>query len=175
MTDFTKKQRLYGAIIPELRAIVEPQAADTDSWETIVKRAERHDSALHQAKLLGGKGGLTFRKEPKRASQGTSGDEGNDARGHRSGSRQAGQRPRKVFTKLTPEVRAQLLKEGKCLYCRETGHVVAQCPKKPKTDRTSVWKRPAASTAATTAATAAATTDTEETSGSDTSSFSTTS
>lgn len=34
--------------------------------------------------------------------------------------------------RLTPELRQQLLKEGKCFYCREPGHVAAKCPKRPK-------------------------------------------
>ena len=37
-----------------------------------------------------------------------------------------------VFTKLTPELRAQLMREGKCLYCREKGHMREQCPKRPQ-------------------------------------------
>jgi hypothetical protein len=36
------------------------------------------------------------------------------------------------FTKLTPELRAQLLEEGRCLYCRELGHILQECPKRPE-------------------------------------------
>lgn len=35
----------------------------------------------------------------------------------------------KTFTKLTPEIREQLKREGRCLYCREKGHVVQNCQK----------------------------------------------
>ena len=35
----------------------------------------------------------------------------------------------KTFTKLTPEIREQLKQEGRCLYCREKGHVVQNCQK----------------------------------------------
>ena len=34
------------------------------------------------------------------------------------------------FPKLTPEVRQQLIKEGRCLYCRDKGHLAINCPKK---------------------------------------------
>lgn len=37
----------------------------------------------------------------------------------------------KTYTKLTPELRAQLAKEGKCFYCRIAGHTAANCPSKP--------------------------------------------
>ena len=36
-----------------------------------------------------------------------------------------------AYTKLTPELRAQLIKEGKCLYCRKHGHMALSCPNKP--------------------------------------------
>ena len=36
------------------------------------------------------------------------------------------------FTKLTPELRQQLLREGKCLYCRQPGHMAVSCPNKGK-------------------------------------------
>src|SRR5436190_10312821 len=38
----------------------------------------------------------------------------------------------KTFQKFTLEVHEKLIKEGKCLYCQESGHKVATCPKKPK-------------------------------------------
>jgi hypothetical protein len=36
------------------------------------------------------------------------------------------------YTELTPELRIQLIKEGKCLYCRKHGHMALSCPNKPK-------------------------------------------
>jgi hypothetical protein len=41
-----------------------------------------------------------------------------------------------VFTKLTPQERTRLIAEGRCLYCREQGHFVADCTviKKPRTE-----------------------------------------
>ena len=41
---------------------------------------------------------------------------------------------------MTPELREQLIKEGKCLYCRETGHQVANCPKKKSNSDN--WRKP---------------------------------
>ncbi|KAH7621116.1 hypothetical protein NADE_009165 [Nannochloris sp. 'desiccata'] len=38
----------------------------------------------------------------------------------------------KKIEKLTPETRAQCIKEGRCLFCREPGHIVVNCPKKNK-------------------------------------------
>ena len=35
----------------------------------------------------------------------------------------------KTFAKLTPEIREQLKREGRCLYCREKGHIVGDCEK----------------------------------------------
>ena len=32
--------------------------------------------------------------------------------------------------KLTPELRQKLIKEGRCFYCRETGHRALACPKR---------------------------------------------
>ncbi len=37
-----------------------------------------------------------------------------------------------TFTKLTPELKQQLIKEGKCLYCRQPGHKAMECPAKIK-------------------------------------------
>ena len=36
-------------------------------------------------------------------------------------------------TRLTPALREQLRKEGKCYYCREAGHMLANCPLRNKT------------------------------------------
>ena len=41
----------------------------------------------------------------------------------------------KTFKRLTPELRKKLLEEGKCLYCREPGHFLNECPKRPNGQR----------------------------------------
>ena len=43
--------------------------------------------------------------------------------------------------KLTPELWEQLIKEGKCLYCQETGHQVANCLKAKK-KLNNDWQKP---------------------------------
>src|SRR5437764_15380497 len=40
--------------------------------------------------------------------------------------------PFKRHLKLTPELQKQLLAEGKCLFCREKGHILPNCPKRPQ-------------------------------------------
>ena len=53
---------------------------------------------------------------------------------HRQGQRMGHNRSqspgRPQFTRLTPELRAKLMAEGKCLYCREAGHFIDNCPKR---------------------------------------------
>src|SRR5436305_10837460 len=38
----------------------------------------------------------------------------------------------KRHPKLTPKLRKQLMTEGKCLFCREKGHILLNCPKRPQ-------------------------------------------
>src|SRR5947207_6940319 len=40
--------------------------------------------------------------------------------------------PFKHHPKLTPELRKQLIAEGKCLFCREKGHILPNCPQHPQ-------------------------------------------
>src|SRR5947207_10083149 len=40
--------------------------------------------------------------------------------------------PFKRHQKLTPELRKQLMAEGKYLFCREKGHILPNCPKRPQ-------------------------------------------
>src|SRR6266480_3774223 len=40
--------------------------------------------------------------------------------------------PFKRHQKLTPELRKQFMAEGKCLFCREKGHILPNCPKRPQ-------------------------------------------
>src|SRR6266480_2190771 len=43
--------------------------------------------------------------------------------------------PFKRHPKLTPELRKQLIAEGKCLFCREKGHILSNCPKHPQNSK----------------------------------------
>src|SRR5213078_2820303 len=40
--------------------------------------------------------------------------------------------PFKRHLKLMPELRKQLMAEGKCLFCHEKGHILLNCPKHPQ-------------------------------------------
>src|SRR2546429_8415829 len=44
--------------------------------------------------------------------------------------------PFKHHPKLTPELRKQLMAEGKYLFCREKGHILPNCPKRLQNSKT---------------------------------------
>src|SRR5256884_3859473 len=51
--------------------------------------------------------------------------------------------PFKHHPKLTPELRKQLMAEGKCLFCHEKGHILPNCPKRPQNPKSvNVTPRP---------------------------------
>jgi len=50
ISDFSKKQRLLSAMIPELGAQVRPHILPTSTWDEIVQLAERFDAARVMAK-----------------------------------------------------------------------------------------------------------------------------
>lgn len=50
---------------------------------------------------------------------------------HRSAPTSKANSATKQFTRLTPELRTQLMAEGKCLYCRAPGHDREHCPVRP--------------------------------------------
>jgi len=125
MTDFTKKQRLFSAMTKELRAAVQPLIKNDDSWEEIIQTAERFDAAQYQARRQQSNNSQSnhSRKPFKRKNQENT---------SRPPTPRNSQKKASTFSKLTPEIRSQLLKEGKCLYCREKGHILTNCPKRPK-------------------------------------------
>ena len=131
MTDFTKKQRLFGAMIPELWALVEPQCKRDATWEEIIELAERHDAALYQAQ----KQSKEKHRSPnlRKLQHNNASNNNNNANKPHSGNTNKGSPNKfKKYMKLTPKLREQLIKEGKCFYCQETGHQVANCPKAKK-------------------------------------------
>ena len=136
ISDFTMKQRLFGAMTPELRSRVQPQIKETDKWDDIVTLAERFDAAMFQAKKLSTSSSGSSPSKSNRKSFQRSPNHHHKGNGNSNSSSSSSSSPRKpftkTFTKLTPEIREKLIKEGKCLYCREPGHKVADCPKKPK-------------------------------------------
>jgi hypothetical protein len=135
MSDFVRKQRLYAAMIPELRARVEPTVKDTDSWETIIALAEKHDSAMFQARRQDNQ--RTNKKSFNR-NKGFQKPFQPGFQNNGKGKAPRNRPPQKTHTphpKLTDELRAQLTRENKCFFCREPGHSLAQCTKRPKNPR----------------------------------------
>ena len=59
--------------------------------------------------------------------------------------------PFKHHLKLMPELRKQLIAEGKCLFCREKGHILPNCPKYPQNSKpANVTSKPEVTSAAVT-------------------------
>src|SRR6266480_3238674 len=59
--------------------------------------------------------------------------------------------PFKHHPKLTPELRKQLMAEGKYLFCREKGHILSNCPKHPQNSKpANVTSKPEVTSAAVT-------------------------
>src|SRR5207248_289663 len=57
--------------------------------------------------------------------------------------------PFKRHPKLTPELRKQLIAEGKCLFCHEKGHILSNCPKRPQNSKSAnVTSKPEVTSAA---------------------------
>src|SRR5205814_10419406 len=57
--------------------------------------------------------------------------------------------PFKRHSKLMPELRKQLMAEGKYLFCREKGHILSNCPKRPQNLKSvNVTPRPEVTSAA---------------------------
>src|SRR5947207_7117560 len=121
-------------MIPELSAQVRPHILPTSTWDEIIQLAERFDAARVMAKrqnvdsLLKNK--KPFQKRPRYAQGLTT-----PSTSSRSGNPRQPSTPKPPFKrhlKLTPELRKQLMAEGKCLFCREKGHILPNCPKRPQ-------------------------------------------
>src|SRR2546421_6678422 len=134
ISDFSKKQRLLSAMIPELSTQVRPHILSTSTWDEIVQLTERFDVARVMTKQQNGdsssKNKKPFQKRPSYAqvltTPLTSSRPGNP---HQPSTLKP---PFKRHLKLTPELRKQLMAEGKCLFCREKGHILLNCPKRPQ-------------------------------------------
>src|SRR2546421_3337454 len=106
----------------------------------IIELAERHDAALYQARKQSKEKHRS--PNPRKPQHNNASNNNNNANKPRSGNTNKGS-PNKFrkYTKLAPQLREQLIKEGKCLYCRETGHQVANCPKAKKRLNND-WRKP---------------------------------
>src|SRR6266480_5888303 len=121
-------------MIPELGAQVRPHILPTSTWDEIVQLAERFDAARVMAKRQNGdsssKNKKPFQKRPSYAqvltTPSTSSKPGNP---HQPSTLKP---PFKHHPKLTPELRKQLMAEGKCLFCHEKGHILLNCLKQPQ-------------------------------------------
>src|SRR5438477_46413 len=138
-------------MIPELGAQVRPHNLPTSTWDEIVQLAERFDAARVMAKRQNGdslsKNKKPFQKKPSYAqvltTPSTSPRPGNSRQPSTS------KPPFKHHPKLTPELRKQLMAEGKCLFCREKGHILPNCPKRPQNSKpANVTSKPEVTSAA---------------------------
>ena len=116
-------------MIPELRALVEPQCKRDAAWEEIIELAERHDAALYQAQKQSKE---KYKSLNLRKLQHNSNNTSNNNKSRPGNTNKGSPNKFKKYMKLAPKLWEQLIKEGKCLYCRETGHQVANCPKTKK-------------------------------------------
>ena len=127
-----------------VRGLKQPMRRDVElkehtTFDEAVKLSERLDSAQRSASSGGSSSYQGRQSRRYDAADGPTPMDLNDVP-HRSTPRPSGQhqrpgnRPqspgRPQFTRLTPDLRAKLMAEGKCLYCREPGHFVDNCPKR---------------------------------------------
>jgi hypothetical protein len=95
------------------------------SFEQAVQLAERFDNVMHQNRFPEASGPPKRAEFHSRYDGPTSMELGamfrpNDNRQRNSNG--------KRLPKLTPEMKQQLIKEGKCFFCRKPGHMALQCP-----------------------------------------------
>jgi hypothetical protein len=119
MAEDEKMDRFTRGLKPSLRREVDLK--EPEKLEDAIRIAERLDASGREA----GKG-----------SYGTRFSDADDTPAPQSG----GPRPMDMnainreqkFKPLTAEDRAELMAEGRCFYCREEGHTIKECPKRPK-------------------------------------------
>ena len=114
-------------MISELRALVELQFKRDAAWEEIIKLAERHDAALYQAQKQSKE---KHRSPNPRKPQHNNASNSNKS--HPGNTNKGSPNKFRKYMKLTPQLQEQLIKESKYLYCQDTGHQVANCPKVKK-------------------------------------------
>jgi transposase InsO family protein len=126
-----KIQKLVEAMHPLLSIMVEPhiKTRTKDDWPIIKEIAEKQDSVLfknNQYYVIHKKSGNTGRSSPKTAAT--------DQPMYFSGPRR--QQKRKSSNenrrKLPDNEKAKLLRERKCFFCKETGHIMNNCPRRQK-------------------------------------------
>lgn len=132
LSDAEKKDRFFRGLKPQVATEIAIKG-EPETFEEMVKMAERIDALIYR-RLPG-----TNRQFNRQVNF-----NGNKANGNNNNRNSDGPTPMELGsisrvnnnndnqerTKLTPELRQQLIREGKCLYCREQGHIAVNCPKK---------------------------------------------
>ena len=121
-------------MIPELGTQVRLYILSTSTWDEIIQLAEWFDPARVIAKWQNRDSPLKnkkpFQKRPSYAQVLIT-----PSASPRPGNSRQSSMPKPPFKrhqKLTPELWKQLMAEGKCLFCREKGHILPNCPKRPQ-------------------------------------------
>lgn len=132
ITDDEKKDRFIRGL--KRRTQEEVRLRTPATFEHAVQLAVRYDSLMRPNNWSNGTardGSSSYGPAPMElgAINNTSRPNGHHPNGrYPNGSSSPNQR-----TKLNPELRQQLIKEGKCFYCRRPGHRALQCPEKKNT------------------------------------------
>lgn len=137
ITDDEKKDRFIRGL--KRRTQEEVRLRTPSTFEEAVQLAVRYDSLMRPSNWGGGTardgssshgpapmelGAITSTNRPSSYRPNGQNPNGRDPNGSSSPNQR---------TKLTPELRQQLIKEGKCFYCRKPGHRALQCPEKKGT------------------------------------------
>lgn len=138
MSEDEKLDRFVRGLKSSIRREVELR--DPQGFDEAVKLAEKFDSTYRSASSSspGPSGRFSRRYEsdgPTPMELNAVPSQRQQHRGYQQGQRSGQHRSqspgRSQFTRLTPELRSKLIAENKCLYCRESGHFVENCPKRP--------------------------------------------
>jgi len=141
ITDDEKKDRFIRGL--KQRTQEEVTIRDPSTFEEAVRIAERYDAATFslQRQTFGSTHSNGQRSGAQRygGNQRNTGNSGptpmelgamQQAQPARSYAEVAGNKQRIQRLQDSPALRMQLIKEGKCFYCREHGHMALSCPKK---------------------------------------------
>jgi Retrotransposon gag protein len=118
MADGDKCEKFFNGLKPAVQQAIEVQYIP-ETFIEMVRKAEQVDASLYYAGKGGGKYGRNYGKPSY----------GGPTPMELGAIHETSNKPK--FTKLTPDLREQLIHEGRCLYCRKPGHTLAECRSKP--------------------------------------------